>query len=168
MSSEFDEFVVCVTTRLNDAEQCQTSVNARIVSNASRNLEAAVDAIQLFIYDCESMYQTDIPSHMQVLLATLRRLERHSTNICNLLDTKLRTLQRMAFSVSTNENSNVGRPKFVITKEQLEFLRKDIGFSWVDIADLIGVSVSTILRRRHKFSMPIRENEKCRSHQING
>ena len=65
----------------------------------------------------------------------------------------------MAFSVSSNENSNVGRPKFVITKEQLEFLRKDIGFSWVDIADLIGVSVSTILRRRHEFSMPIRENE---------
>ena len=49
MSSEFDEFVVCVTTRLNDAEQCQTSVDARIVSNASRSLEAAVDAIRLFI-----------------------------------------------------------------------------------------------------------------------
>ena len=61
MCSEFDEFVVCVTTRLNDAEQCQTSVDAWIVSNASRSLEAAFDEIRLFIYDCESMYQTDIP-----------------------------------------------------------------------------------------------------------
>ena len=147
MSTEFDEFVGCITARPNEAEQCQTCVDTRIISNASRNLEAAVDAIRLFIVDCESLYQTDIPTHMQDLLTTLKRLERHSTS----LETKLRSLQRMAFSANTGQNATVGRPKFVITREQLEFLRKDIGFSWVDIANLMGISISTILRRRHEF-----------------
>ena len=99
-----------VTARLNEAEQCHTCVDTRIISNASRNLEAAVDTVRLFIVDCKSLCQTDIPTHMQ--------------------------------------NATVGRPKFVITREQLEFLPKDIGFSWVDIANLMGVSISTILRRQ--------------------
>ena len=64
MSTEFDEFVGCITARLNEAEQCQTCVDTRIISNALRNLEAAVDAIRLFIVDCESLYQTDIPQHI--------------------------------------------------------------------------------------------------------
>ena len=64
----------------------------------------------------------------------------------------------MAFSANTGQNATVGRPKFVITREQLEFLRKDFGFSWVDIANLMGVSISTILRRRHEFGMQIRDN----------
>ena len=158
MSTEFDEFIACVSARLCDAEQCQTSVDTRVVANASRSLEAAVDAIRLFICECEGIYQTDVPSHMRDFLVTLQRLERHATEMWESLETKLRTLQRMAFSVATNQSSSVGRPKFVITKDQLEFLRKDIGFSWVDIADLIGVSVSTILRRRHEFGMAIRHN----------
>ena len=45
-----------------------------------------------------------------------------------------------------------GRPKFDISKEQLEYLRS-MNFSWTQIAELMGVSVMTIYRRRREFGM---------------
>ncbi|CAH3168206.1 unnamed protein product [Porites evermanni] len=47
---------------------------------------------------------------------------------------------------------SVGRPSFIITKEQLEIMRS-YGLSWMDIAKALGVSVSTIWRRRAYFQI---------------
>ena len=40
----------------------------------------------------------------------------------------------------------------VIEKEQIESLRK-LGFSWVKIAGLLGISESTLHRRRQELSL---------------
>ena len=45
-----------------------------------------------------------------------------------------------------------GRPKFDISKEQLEYL-KSMDFTWTQIAELLGVSLMTIYRRRREFGM---------------
>ena len=46
----------------------------------------------------------------------------------------------------TKDSGSVGRPKVIIKKENLEELR-GLGFSWVKIASIIGVSRWTISRR---------------------
>ena len=158
MSQEFDEFLSTISARLTEAERNQTSVDERLVTNYARNLETVTDALRLLVYDFETSYQTDITENGRVLLNNLRLLERHSTNLWKVLDTRLRELHRMAFSVTVGASGIAGRPKFLITKDQLEFLRSEIGFSWVDISNILGVSVSTITRRRHEYGMEIRQN----------
>ena len=51
-----------------------------------------------------------------------------------------------------------GRPKFDISKEQFEYL-KSMNFSWTQVAELLGVSIMTIYRRRQEFGMLGATNE---------
>ena len=58
-----------------------------------------------------------------------------------------------------------GRPKFDITKQQLEYLRS-LGFTWVQIAKLVGVSRMTIFRRRQEFEMAESFNMSITDHEL--
>ena len=53
-----------------------------------------------------------------------------------------------------NDNGGIGRPKFLITKEQIDGLRS-LHFSWKKIAEMLGVSERTVRRRRQEFDMAI-------------
>ena len=54
------------------------------------------------------------------------------------------------FTVEQEHDNLPGRPRYAI---------QEIGFSWTDIARLIGVSVRTIFNRRIAFDMPISDQE---------
>ncbi len=45
-----------------------------------------------------------------------------------------------------------GRPKFEIPENQLKFLR-EFGFTWTQVQNLLGISRSTLLRRRNELGM---------------
>ena len=51
-----------------------------------------------------------------------------------------------------SEAAGLGRPKFEITSDQLDYLRS-LSFSWTEISHLIGVSRMTIYRRRVEYGM---------------
>lgn len=53
-----------------------------------------------------------------------------------------------------NVGGSTGRPKYLITKEQIDGLRS-LHFSWKKIAEMLGVSERTIRRRRQEFDMAI-------------
>ena len=46
-----------------------------------------------------------------------------------------------------------GRPRLLIPKEQLEGLRL-LGFSWISISKMLGVSEKTVRRRRDAYGIP--------------
>ena len=52
-------------------------------------------------------------------------------------------------------HGNVGRPRYEITQTQIELLHDELGFRWVDIARMLGVSSQTLTRRRQDLFMPI-------------
>ena len=58
-----------------------------------------------------------------------------------------RRLEEERYRSVPRSTGAVGRPKFSVSKEQIEFLRT-YTFKWVDIADLLGISISTLNRRR--------------------
>ena len=71
------------------------------------------------------------------------------------LQRSLGTQSGTSFQLSTSrEVGGPGRPKFNITKEQLEYL-SSMSFSWSQIAHLLGVSRMTIYRRRVEFGLLI-------------
>lgn len=57
-----------------------------------------------------------------------------------------------SYSAPTLHSSTRGRPKFIISREQICYLRS-MSFSWVQIATLFGVSYSTIYRRRQEYGL---------------
>ena len=57
--------------------------------------------------------------------------------------------------IASTEN-RPGRPHYVIGEEQIRFLR-ELHFSWVKIANLLGVSESTLRRRRILYGMTTEE-----------
>jgi hypothetical protein len=57
-----------------------------------------------------------------------------------------------SYSAPLFHSTGPGRPKFMITREQMYYLRS-MSFSWVQIANLLGVSYTTIYRRRQEYGM---------------
>lgn len=51
----------------------------------------------------------------------------------------------LAYQVPVVHTGRRGRPRFDVTKEQLEYLAS-LSFSWIEIAALLGVSRTTIFR----------------------
>ena len=65
---------------------------------------------------------------------------------------------------STTQNSqlftlersgNAERPRYEIRQEQIHGLREALGFGWVDIARMLGMSPRTLSRRGQEFGMPL-------------
>ena len=152
---EFNEFLKQVSTVLGAAENIRRSVDEQLVSRTVSRLEIVTNALRFFIYDFAASETNSENANRREFGIPLNELERYSTKLWQKLDTKLRHLRTMAFSVDVGPRTAAGRPKFQISKEQMEFLRIDIGFSWVDIARPLGVSVSTVTRRRHEFGLGI-------------
>lgn len=50
------------------------------------------------------------------------------------------------------EQGNIGRPRFIITHQQISYLR-DFSFKWTEIAELLGVSISKLNRHRSSLGL---------------
>ena len=78
------------------------------------------------------------------LLDCVRKLHHKWDDYQDVLDSTMQNVGELAYRASTSA-SGVGRPPFQIQKEQLEYL-SSLGFSWTEIATLLGVSRMTIYR----------------------
>ena len=118
-------------------------------------LNIAADDLQLLITDIDG---NDAFTDATVTLNTTVNKVRHLSN----------TLQQYNnhTSASAWENSydcpvpstrnRPGRPHYVIGEEQIRFIR-ELHFSWVKIANLLGVSESTLRKRRILYGMTAEE-----------
>ena len=128
------------------------------VDEAVDRLNIAADTLQLLITDIDGNDAfADVTASLNTTLNKVRRLstilEQYNNN----------------YSASECENSyncpiastgnRPGRPHYVIREEQIRFLR-ELHFSWVKIANLLGVSESTLRRRRILYGMTAEEEPK--------
>ena len=60
--------------------------------------------------------------------------------------------ESLRYRVAISNGASRGRPRFIISKEQLEYLRS-LSFTWTDISSLLGVSRMTIFRRCQEFGL---------------
>ena len=87
-------------------------------------------------------------SDMVGRLKSLRRLwSEQLDNLASLFD-----LVRYRAPYVTPETTGIGRPRFDITSNQLDYLRS-LSFSWTEIAHLLGVSRMAIYRRRVEYGL---------------
>ena len=86
---------------------------------------------------------------MEDLLDCLRPL---SQEWRKYLDVKERYSNAVAYYSPLDHTSGRGRPRFIVSCEQLLYLRS-LSFTWTEIASLLGVSRMTIFRRRQEFGI---------------
>ncbi len=87
---------------------------------------------------------------LQELLDTLTLLHRRWLEHCEQTDALSYTAR---YSAPVLHTQQMGRPRFVVSKDQLESLRS-LSFTWPEIATLLGVSRTTVYRRRQEYGMP--------------
>ena len=101
------------------------------------------------------------PGEEQLLedLGNLHEIVRQQRKQCETLSFQSlfaedqQTNRQALTSVTINRNG-VGRPTLDVSQELLETLHFQVGFSWSQIARNLGISESTLRRRRRSFQIP--------------
>ena len=118
------------------------------------HLQSSVDSVELNEEEVQVIdhYQTQLSQ----LLGIIRDISSQWRTHFDLLQRRLGCRRETAFQLSTS--TGLGRPKFNITKDQLEYL-SSLSFSWSQIGQLLGVSRMTIYRRRVEFGLLVEPTE---------
>ena len=107
-----------------------------------QRLEEAVGTLTLLAADRISLHYRQ---ELNMLIRTVRRIVTKGN--FRLQQHRETGPENLAFSCVEGPPTGVGRPSIVIKEEQIEFLRS-LHFTWKRIAELLGVSESTLKRRR--------------------
>lgn len=146
---------------------------SRFVSSVNRQrglaneqfCEHAVERLEMFLVSISSLI-----THIRANLPSGERSsEIAMSHMCTELSNLLKCLRDIlaewedylnhpsgggaySYSVPVHVSIQPGRPRFDISKQQLIYLRS-MCFSWVQIANLLGVSRMTVFRRRREYGL---------------
>lgn len=112
--------------------------------------------LEPLVHHTELMYRhlLLLPDVADDFLSTLRDAIGHFRNLSEDTDDSARVcVGQNRFSIF---QGSVGRPRFDIAQDQLEYLL-DLRFTCADIARLLGVSLRTIRRRLDEFGIAVRD-----------
>lgn len=132
-----DRLSTCMSTIALIVENIQSSINS--VELEEDEFEAADNYIVLLsqLLDCVREISVEWQAHFD-------QLQMNSSTTLH---------SNTSYQLSRSRHTNgPGRPRFDITKEQLEYL-SSMSFSWSQIGMLLGVSRMTVYRRRVEFGL---------------
>eukprot|EP00112_Aurelia_sp_Birch-Aquarium-sp1_P010537 Seg2246.4 transcript_id=Seg2246.4/GoldUCD/mRNA.D3Y31 product="hypothetical protein" protein_id=Seg2246.4/GoldUCD/D3Y31 len=150
--------IVALFTSPEDMQGESTSV----LTQTRDRLMDGLGTVTILLQEVTSGMQnaTGLPSFM--LKRPLEDLKKELSGLVSFLlslidgrdDMDYEDYVNVAYSTRVLDNGagNRGRKRLCITQEQLEHLRS-LFFSWEKIASLLGVSISTLQRRRREFGL---------------
>eukprot|EP00794_Sanderia_malayensis_P011505 gene11505-12700_t len=109
----------------------------------SRMLEAKQTLLLLRSNTEGDLELTSFTNLLDMMLSSIDGLE----NLLHKESDEDPTMFNISFHCHTQQTGNGGRPLLIVQEEQMEFLRS-MHFPWVKIAQLLGISESTLRRRR--------------------
>ena len=128
---------------LDEYERTLSTLISRCCETYSHNLLQQTCLADLALILCCSSF---LPSHF----------ERHCFLLENEVDVSRRADRR---SAPVESYGLQGRPRVVVTQQQLQTLHEVCGFHWNDIAETLGVSDRTLRWRWHEFGMSVEGRE---------
>ena len=135
---------------LRTADQYRYSSDERTVSETRGLLEDVMLAL------AHSKQEIDDTEELDEVLDELLKV---TNDYLEMYTSKLDQFETAAtverpFSFAKRLTGNVGRPKLQVDEEQICHL-KSLGFSWIKVANIVGISKSTLDRARASFSTTI-------------
>ena len=147
-------FVESLRTLLIGIQNLNTQdVSVDYFEQANLCLEDAILTLQLLlhsVWQSEDSVLQDFKTIIEAVLTKVRFVFRVMTKYeeRNSVEATVSNL----FTCPTTKLTGAGRPVIVIEREQIEFLL-ELHFSWVKIASLLGISESTLCRRRRELNL---------------
>jgi len=120
---------------------------------ANLRLEDAILTLQLplhSVWQSENSVLQDFKTIIEAVLTKVRFVSRVMTKYEKR--NSFEATVSNSFVCPTTELTGAGRPVIVIERGQIEFLR-ELHFSWVKIASLLGISERTLRRRRRELNL---------------
>ena len=143
-------FFTEVTALLDEAQKNYGIANHNYTDCALERMEMALSTCseihhRLLVASPDAEMQ-DYCSTLDDLITQIRFIYRKWCEYENVLDSRTGHLSSsMAYQTGSRVSTTGGRPRFDISKEQLEYL-SSLEFKWIEIAALLGVSRMTIYR----------------------
>ncbi|CAB5216813.1 unnamed protein product [Rhizophagus irregularis] len=144
------EFMNYANEKIQRARQCiiQFNDNVNLLEVQEEQLEILVSMFNRLLLNISENGEL-----YQVILTYLREIQvllnQYMTQISQLGDEEFVDVNLFI----TKKISAIGRPKIVISIEALRLFRRE-GFSYTDIAKMMGVCTKTIKRRRNELNIP--------------
>ena len=138
-----------VSSLLQELDRQYGIGNLSYVYFALDRLEVCLSSLRLLSrtinehVDSTSYAERLLTSEVQELIMCLRVIRARWLEYRQILQSSDAT--RFAYRVGVSSRQERGRPRFVISREQLEYLWS-LSFSWSEVAALLGVSRSTLYR----------------------
>ena len=153
MSEIVREFIRAL---LNLAEEIQRflpgQAERQLLEAYGSRLEEAISRLRWMIsLQSEGEVEGEVEGELRNFGDQLAEIERSLEALQLEIYDKLRSLDSERFRCM-REQGNVGRPRFIITREQISYLR-EFASKWTEIADLLGVSISTLNRHRASLGL---------------
>ena len=73
----------------------------------------------------------------------------------------------LSFACPTATTRSPGRPALIVQREQIEFLR-ELHFPWTKIAQILGISESSLRRRRHEMQLYTHDDDSDNFSELSG
>ena len=150
-----DEFRQFLAELLQNFEQLQSQ------NLFTGDLEVADSMLTLASKSCSGIcffirvfQSNEFEVHHEILAALHQLLEMYNTLVSRYSDrlSSIEENENNSFSCTQEQIACRGRPRFVVSKPQIEGLQ-ELGFSWSKIATMIGVSRTTLYRRRSELGI---------------
>ena len=104
-------------------------------------------------FPCQEQLLEDLGNLHEIVRQQRERSDCETLSFQSLLAEDQQRNGQALTSVTINRNG-VGRPTLDVSQELLETLHFQVGFSWSQIARYLGISESTLRRRRRSFQIP--------------
>ena len=119
----------------------------QLVTNIAR-LEEAIDQLRWLL---SAISEDNIGGVAANFKGQLEDIKRNLEALQLQLFEKKRVLESETYQCQ-REQGNVGRPRFIISREHILYLR-EFSFKWTEIADILGVSISTLNQHRASLGL---------------
>ena len=143
---DWSQFFVHLSDFLGSLERQYGIANQPFAEYAVDRLAVSVQNVSHLCYvvdESETLELARITDGLHQLNAILSSL----LNLWQSYEKSTASMEDAAYSTPLEQTAQRGRPRFRITRDQLDYLRS-LSFSWTEIASLLGVSRMTIYRRR--------------------
>ena len=160
---EFTGFLAELPTRYEELTSHLFVEDLHVADSMLKLADEARSGCILFMFLFESQRRHDIFYPIEELLQELvveyqRLVQRYTENVERLQDQEIdHSFCCPLETVHESQERPRGRPRFLISAQQIEGLR-ELGFSWSKISTLLGVSRITLYRRRQQLGITTDDN----------